>query len=140
MKVLFLDFDGVINSFSSLGYGDTFTPVCCKHLQNLMSKEPELKIVVSSSWRHLGLEEIKKILDKNGINKSKVIDVTGNEKGIRGHQIQCWLDKHPEVTAFAILDDEADMGDLKDKLVKTSSYVGLTSEHVDKVIKLLQSQ
>jgi hypothetical protein len=142
MKVLFLDFDGVLNNHKStvLDDGEIFSKAACKNLRHLMREEPDLLIVVSSSWRHGGLPYVRHVLEKNGINKDKVIGITGIEPGNRGHQIKCFLDKHPEITSFIIFDDENDMEPLIDKLIKTSSYIGLTSEHVEKAIKLLQSQ
>ena len=79
---------------------------------------------------------MRKLLDKNGIKGalSRVIDITGKENGIRGYQIQCWLDRNPGVTNMVILDDESDMGPLVTKLVKTNSYVGLTSTDADKAV------
>lgn len=139
MKVLFLDFDGVINTFrNSNEDGEIFSAVCCKNLNKLLSEVPDLKIVVSSSWRHGGLEYVKKVLKKNNIDNSRVIDITGVEHGNRGNQIKCWLDRHKDVKQFVILDDDADMEPVKDRLIKTSSYIGLTTDQVEKAIKMLK--
>jgi len=138
MKVLFLDIDGVLNNFQSRNFGETFNVSACKNLNSLLKKVPELKIVVSSAWRMHGLAYMKKVLKGNGIDPDRIVDITGNEQGERGHQIQCWLDRNPGVTGMVIIDDESDMGALKDKLVKTSSYIGLTSTHVTEAIKMLE--
>lgn len=138
MKVLFLDFDGVLNNFSSRNFGEIFSPSTCKNLNSLLKKVPDLKIVVSSAWRMHGLKYCKAILKKNGINSEKVIDITGNEPGVRGHQIQCWLDRNPGVTNMVIIDDESDMGELVNKLVKTSSFIGLTSKEVALAVEVLK--
>jgi hypothetical protein len=138
MKVLFLDFDGVLNSYHSpRSNGDIFSPVSCLCLNQVLSLEPELKIVVSSAWRLHGLEYVRRVLDKNGIDPARVIDVTGREVGFRGYQIQCWLDRNPGVENFVILDDESDMGSLMHKLVKTRSFKGLTPEEVPLVVETL---
>lgn len=134
MKVLFLDFDGVIFTFGNYN----FSPSACKNLNLLLSKEPELKIVVSSSWRHLGIDQVKKTLKANGIDSSRVIDITGNEPGPRGNQVQAWIDSHSEVTSFVAMDDEADYPNVMDRLVKTNPYVGLTEADVDKAIEILK--
>lgn len=138
MKVVFLDFDGVLNNFKERNFGEQFSATCCKNFSDLLEKEPELKVVVSSAWRIGGLEYVKTVLQKNKIDSKRVIDITGNEKGQRGHQIQCWLDKHPEVTNIVIIDDESDMGDLLTKLVKTNSFVGLTTKHVEQAVEVLK--
>jgi hypothetical protein len=137
MKVLFLDFDGVINPHSHRADSAMFSKAACKNLNLLLKKVPELKIVVSSSWRIHGLSAVKDILKSNGIDVKRVIDITGDEKGIRGNQIKAWLDRHKKVSNFAILDDDSDMGELAPRLVKTNGFVGLTESEVNKVVELL---
>lgn len=55
----------------------------------------------------------------------------------RGHEIQRWLSEHPEVTSFAILDDDTDMAHLYDRLVLTDCEDGLQAEHVERLVVLL---
>lgn len=140
MKVLFLDVDGVLNNFHQRNFGETMSPPSCDALNSILDRVPDLKIVISSSWRMWGTDYMQKLLEKNGIKDaaSKVVDITGQEQGIRGYQIQCWLDRNPSVTKFVILDDESDMGPLLSKLVKTNGYVGLTSTDADKVVDALK--
>lgn len=138
MKVLFLDFDGVLNNFKDRNFGEKLSEPACENLNSLLKKVPELKVVISSAWRMHGLEYCKKMLKKNGVKVDRVIDVTGQENGIRGHQIQCWLDRNPGVTNMVIIDDESDMGELMNKLVKTSSFIGLTSKEVDLAVDTLK--
>lgn len=138
MKVVFLDFDGVINVFSNLSIDGRFSKVCCQHVNSLLKEFDDLKIVVSSSWRLSGLNEVRKILNLNGIDPERVIDITGDEKGDRGHQIQCWLDRNSGVESFVIIDDESDMGELITKLVKTNSFIGITSSDVKKAASILK--
>ena len=141
MKVVFVDFDGVLNSFAShrLASGETFSAAACGNLNVILEAVPELKIVVSSAWRIWGLEKMREILEKNGIDKSRVIDITGDEKGSRGYQIQCWLDRNPGVTNIVILDDDSDMDHLMNKLVKTNSFIGLTETGAKQAIKVLKA-
>lgn len=136
MKVLFLDIDGVLNNFKDRNFGEQFSGDSCLNLMMILYKIPDLKIVISSSWRIWGLEYMQKILTANGIDGSRVIDITGKEDGIRGHQIQCWLDRNPGITSFVILDDESDMGDLFHRLVKTNSRSGLTFKDAEEVIEM----
>lgn len=138
MKVLFLDIDGVLNNFADRNFGEKFSSAACQNLNELLKLEPELKIVISSAWRIWGVEYMKSILHKNGVDSSRIIDRTGDENGKRGYQIQCWLDRHPEVTNIVILDDESDMEHLMSKLVKTSSFIGLTSKEVKQAVKVLK--
>lgn len=133
MKVVYADFDGVIFTFGEYN----FSKVACRNFSLLLQKEPDLKIVISSSWRHLGIEQCKKTLDANGIDSSRVVRITGDESGERGNQIQADLDRHPEVTNFVILDDDTDFTKLMDKLVHTNPSVGLTEADVQKAIDIL---
>lgn len=142
MKVLFLDFDGVLNLYPNPSRnGDLYKPACI-NLELLMKKVPKLKIVVSSSWRTMGLDAIKDILKSNGIDHRRVIDVTGHEQSTdesdhRGYQVECWLKRHPSVTDYAIVDDQDDFAPLKDSLVQTEKTVGLTQANVEKILRVL---
>lgn len=152
MKVAFLDFDGVLNSEQSAIFwhnkrdqakwesemytswtgslkeylAQEFCPIALSNVEELIRRVPDLKIVVSSTWR-IGetVESLKNILKPAKLVSDAVIDVTPRLKLIpRGNEIQAWLDKHPEVTEFVIIDDDSDMLHLKDKLVKTSPLHG----------------
>jgi len=58
----------------------------------------------------------------------------------RGDEIEAWLNEHPEVKKFVILDDDNDMRNLMDHLIQTDFYKkGLTSELADKAIEILNS-
>jgi hypothetical protein len=136
MKILFLDFDGVIKPL----YKD-FSKEACKLVNDLLIKEPGLRIVVSSSWRVYGLQEVRGILRELGIDPIKVIDVTPGfpEHGLktRDHHIKVWLRNHP-VDNFVILDDEAEMPDFKKKYVNTDSNIGLTEKDAERALSILE--
>jgi hypothetical protein len=142
MRVIFLDFDGVLNSMQSeiywrrklgppdrLLFKEEFCPIACSNLLHLLEEDSGLMLVISSSWRvgHT-IEQLQDILEAQGIPRQRVIGATEDRslKGKeRGNEIQDWLDKHAEVTEFVILDDDADMAHLKDKLVRTTWMHGL---------------
>lgn len=135
MKVCFLDFDGCIWSYRTY----QFSPEACKNLNDLLNKQPDLKIVISSSWRKLGIDQCKRTLDKNGIDSSRVYDITGNEPEGRGKEIQTWLDENPSVTSYVVIDDEtSDMPKLMDRVVKPDRYIGLTKEEVQLALDILK--
>ena len=153
MKVIFLDVDGVLNSHQSATFWHNrrdqskwenemyrdwpgtlkeyiameFCPIALSNVEELIRRVPDLKIVVSSTWR-IGetVESLKKILSPSKLVSDSVIDVTPRlDWGTsRGQEIQRWLDDHLEVTDFVIIDDDSDMDHLADKLVKTSSLHG----------------
>lgn len=141
MKVIFTDFDGMINpqmKFSSTG---DFSKICCQNLNIILKAVPEAVIVVSSSWRTYGLAACKDILKGCGIDPDRVIDITPGQKKERGlereHHIEEWLRLHPETDTFVILDDELEAQDLKSNYVQTNSVIGLTSGDSEKAIKIL---
>lgn len=134
MKVVFLDFDGVIFTFGRYN----FSAVACENVNYLLQLEPDLKIVVSSSWRTFGTDQVKKTLQAHGIDSTKVIDITGDEDGERGTQVKSWLDRHTEVTNFVVLDDESDFSNMMGHLVKTDPHIGLTEADVKKAIDILK--
>lgn len=142
MKVLFLDFDGVLNLWPAPSRSGVFHKESCINLEMLLNKVPDLKIVVSSAWRVYGLDAVRDILKSNGIDPRRIIDITGDEqdsnnRNHRGYQVQCWLDRNPYVKDFAIVDDESDFENVKDKLVKTDRFIGLTQSNVEKILEIL---
>lgn len=131
MKVIFLDIDGVLNvipqGFDK--YGALFHQHFIDNLARLV-KETGAKIVISSSWRYGNMKGMWK--DRN--LPGEVIGITPFEdqlikKGkfknydeiFRGHEIEDWLDNHPEVTNYVILDDGEDflLNQIKNHFVKT---------------------
>jgi hypothetical protein len=142
MKIIFLDIDGILNVFSNYSKDHNFSRSACNNLNDLLSKEPDLKIVISSAWRRHGILFVQNLFRKNSLPYDKIIDITEfdnkSEASIdRGVYIKRWMDKHPEVTKFVIFDDESNMGELMNKLVKINSWIGITSKDVKKAIEIL---
>jgi HAD domain in Swiss Army Knife RNA repair proteins len=143
MKVLFLDIDGCLNLYPNPSRSGRFDKEACFNLEMLLNKVPDLKIVISSSWRTYGLEAVRDILASNGIDPRRVIDTTGHEESEdhrdhRGFQVEKWLGRHPSVKQFVILDDNDDFVPLLDKLVRTNKTVGLTQSNVEKILTVLR--
>src|SRR5690606_20696318 len=119
VKVIFLDIDGVLNSTrSSAALGgmpwpglkkerdwQLFDPVAVGLLRRACEKTGAV-CVLSSSWRALlddfGLQDLAQRLGVKIIGRTRTTQ--GGE--IRGKQIADWLEAHPEVDAYAILDDD----------------------------------
>ena len=143
MKILFLDIDGVANCAKTTqrsgGYIgiDPFMAFLVARIQ----LKTDCEFVLSSSWRHLpdGIVEIEKrvakLFDKTGDEPYDETLPPGIENMQRGREIKAWLDKHPEVTRYAILDDENDMlPEQQENFFKTSWQGGITEEISNKVI------
>lgn len=141
-----------------------FCPISCSNVQYCLDKDPDLYIVVSSTWRSWGVPLLKKILKKNGIDPRRVVGRTGGwEDGgkQRGDQIKGWLERHQmlvdgnpkpgpwagvdaaprePVTHFVAVDDDSDMDAIRDNFVKTSSQTGFTIFCAYDVLKKLQTK
>ncbi len=153
IKVLFLDFDGVLNHrahFASLPPGrkaveveyddNSFDRACVSRLSTIVERTG-CKIVISSTWRLLHSPgKNQRILRRHGFTRERcIVGVTPDLHGRqRGHEIQSWLDEHPDVEAFAIVDDNSDMAHLLPHLVQTSFDTGLQDEHVERVVQMLK--
>lgn len=141
MKVLFLDIDGVLNSvrtaIASEGFPHDFSQMerfdqTAIALVKKLCRIGGVQVVLSSTWRlSFSKEEVSEAL---GI---PVIDKTKSLPGVRGVEIQEWLDRHPEVERYAILDDNSDMLDSqRDNFVQTTGDDGLTLREFRKLCAL----
>lgn len=123
MKVLFLDIDGVVNCATTTQRHRGFIGID-PHMAFKVGKivlDTGCEIVLSSSWRHFdkGREEVDKQV-------YKTIDITPDApNGFRGDEINMWLKEHPEVTQYAILDDDSDFHP-DQPLFKTAWKTGIT--------------
>lgn len=160
MKVIFLDFDGVLNSEGSFLYeqrlrngewnnhelgrvNETLCHVCTSNFQAILDRFPETKIVISSTWRiSHDINWLKIKLASYGIDSSNVIDVTPQLGNPRAEEITEWLSGHPEVVHYLIIDDYDD--DLSKvhgerRYVRTSWNTGLTWDHVEEAFLKLKT-
>ena len=153
MNVIFLDVDGVLN-YTNWYYSDRnpgnlngeedVDPQCIERV-NKLCEETNSEIILSSDWRiddsafsRLERAGLKKILDKTPI------PVFGNYGATyhftRGEEIQMWLEWHPEVTNYVIIDDRTDfMDNQKSHFVHVDSYYGFTDEDYNLALTILKS-
>ena len=129
-KIIFLDFDGVLNTsrwdrYATIDrYGYVFDPDVVANLAEII-RETGAEIVVSSSWKSMGLAMLQDMWKDRKL-PGKIIDVTPNTMGdefllhadfdnmdllsIRGQEIKEWLMLHGrDVSHFTILDDMKDV-------------------------------
>jgi hypothetical protein len=150
MKIIFLDIDGVLNNLDSLRFPRTriktsrhsYTaahPSCVQAL-NQITDSTGARIVISSTWRGIGLEVLFEIFHQWGIAGLTVGYTPLWDRAFeRGDEIANWLSRHLEVESFVILDDGDDMGHLRHRLVQTNFEVGLTREDADRAIAILNA-
>lgn len=157
MRILFLDIDGVLNSRRFFEVDSkrahrkargtakaqdpvaAIDPVAVAYLNTVVARTG-CKIVISSTWRnHHFPEEIAGFLRERGF-VGEVIDATPKiERGIeivpRGEEIAMWLREHPDVVDYAIVDDQDDMGELRYRLVQTTSAEGLGLHEAEQLVR-----
>ena len=153
MNIIFLDVDGVLNSRNKLieiynkthkphsGYSYPFDEKCLQNLQ-LLVKETNSKIVITSTWRkdEVGRKTLLKALNEYELH-NKVIGYTPVLDKKREIEIKQFLINLKEKPNFVILDDDLDMGELIPFLIKTNGQVGLTYENVQEaIIKLSKTK
>lgn len=151
MKVIFLDYDGVVNTlwFNDVNGEPRFDFPNDNRVNNTQAiawlnklcRETGAKIVVSSTWRLY--DNYKECLYNAGLNKD--IEILGRTKNLgtaRGIEIQDWLDEHQElnIEKFVILDDDMDMAHLMDYAVFTDVYIGITYYVYDAAKKKLMGE
>ena len=151
MKIIFLDYDGVVNTlwFQDVnGEPDFNFP---KHDRvnntqaiawlNKLCRETEARIVVTSTWRMD--DNYKECLYNAGLNKNiEILGKTDNLGTRRGIEIQKWLDdnKSLNIESFVILDDDKDMEHLVNHLVSTNTFIGISYIDYEKAKQILMPE
>lgn len=144
LRIIFLDFDGVVNNIGSFSNGkmDPIDPYAIELLNSLV-KETDARIVISSSWR-IGhsLNFIQVMMAKAGFEYPEriigaTIELSEKTNGgfwttkTRGQEIDIWLNQVP-VDSFVIFDDNDDMDPVKDHLIQTTFENGLQKKHIER--------
>ena len=165
MNILFLDVDGCLNSkqhflatkeikvppADTLNDADLFAMKRDTNKNNMwclgyiLDKVPDLKIVISSSWRlHYSLESFKELFKIYGLDGDRIIDKTPKRfSSERVHEIHDWLqdfveDKENPVPSWIALDDHKifELHSVEEaNEVLIDNWVGLTLPDAFKVIK-----
>lgn len=156
-RIIFLDFDGVINSDCWFRKTVNSLRNPCRDLDpkavrrvNRIIEATQAQTVVSSAWRQFySLEELRGILHKVGFH-GEVIAATPSSYDpqhlkrswwesdrIRGDEIQAWLDHYKKPCKFVIFDDAEEMGHLDPYLVRTNFLYGLEEEHIPRALQIL---
>ncbi len=131
-------------------------PDCVERVKKIC-EETGAKIVLSSDWK-MSWPGAKIRLENAGFPKGLIIDKTPDlitrmlsiqdymlddaeevvYNNSRGHEIDGWLEEHPECTNFAIIDDRTDFTeDQMPHFVHTDWNVGITDENADIAVMIL---
>ncbi len=131
--VVFLDIDGVIK----LNWGNVQWTKSCINVLNNLTKELNLKYVITSTWRVTRTkEDMQKIFIQQGII-GEIIDFTPVLCQDRGIEIAAWLKANP-IDNWICLDDKiVDIKDYidPDKIYECDFIKGLTENIGNKILK-----
>ena len=150
LKIIFLDFDGVISTHEKGMNLDTEKVA----LLEVILYATNAKIVVTSSWRvgaRNAEEFVEKLfnfhrskdkVDKCPLFVNSIYDVTDTMGNDRGEEVQRWIDAHEDqIEQYVILDDENEYSDEQlFNFVQTDEYEGLTIREAKLCIKMLSGE
>lgn len=158
--IVFLDFDGVVNTpiwsnyktnkgnnvfccryaWPEDGYVNNYQAICwLNHLYTAV----EFDIVVVSSWREdLGLEGCISCLRKGGLNEE--IDIIGilDPGSKRQTLIKKWIEKNDFIGTYIVFDDEPyyyTPSFLKERVVLTNASIGINEKEIIDAKKKLKN-
>lgn len=156
--LLFLDVDGVLNHEALYATNAARLPVptppvgwldrACVARINALCERTGAQVVISSGWRrYLGVAGALTTLRAGGLTAkvlgaTPVIDVLPHDHpdAARLHrwgEIRAWLDAHPEVTRWVVIDDVELAGVPAGRQVRTDIAVGITDADCDRAAAAL---
>ena len=142
MKILFLDVDGVLNSYSNTNK-DTHSPhgtfgveeKHLVHLRRILDTCPEVQIVLCSTWRKYR-DMVYYLWNKLGVKYKERWAGNTPILNTRADEIKFWVNKQTEeVTHWVVLDDQIFPDEIEGHIVNTDCLIGLTAEIADQVIE-----
>lgn len=166
-KVIFLDFDGVLNTekyqseLRSSGkngwddFGQLFDPEAVENLKMVLDAVPGVLLVINSSWKLEGLNTMKAMWKArelpgsiHSVTPDYVPDLLNidldNYENIallsgKGNEVKQWLEENaPEGCQYVIFDDMPDfLPEQEEHLVCTDPREGITVEDAVAAIKIL---
>lgn len=144
MKVIFLDFNGVLDTSFKI---DEINYDNLQRLKLICSSTDASVVISSSIKRSFIFTQVMSPLLRNLIDRLlsegiNVIGMTPNEE-TREEEIKKYLELHPEIDKFVVIDDDYDM-DFGDSMIKLPSQsmdnqLGLDDYSMNKAIKVLGS-
>lgn len=150
--VVFVDCDGVLNSdefakhcLEEEGYDpfdcDDLDPRAIRNLKRIVD-ETGASIILSSSWRwdDKALKAVRQQLKAYGmeIEDTTIMDIMKTLS--RTDEIKLYLDEHPSITKYVILDDAEIKEPFADHWVRCLFKNGLTKKLAEEAIEILKEK
>lgn len=171
-RYLFLDIDGVLNTIFYSDYlidhnedevdedGALFDPEAINNLASIFNNIPDLKIIISSTWRLKGWEWMNRLWEKQKLpgtiySFTPVLEVvcfvdkisrkdtsSVYPYGTRALEVNEWLrlyaGQNPLCYKYVIIDDFNDFLVMQQEhVIITDPYYGITKENVIKALEIL---
>ena len=149
--VIFLDIDGVLCTqnhwkpevIAEDGYSE-FNAKCIDNLNKLI-EQTQAKVILTSSRRiNKTVVEFQAILQRrcfSGKLAGKINEKTQLDSAARSEEIVEWLEKNGEPGKYVILDDDAQLAQLrqpyKQHWVRTTYHRGLDEEALERALQML---
>ena len=151
--LVFLDIDGVMAPAKSWqrpdiledGFVD-FSSKAVTVLQDILTQNPNSTIILTTSHKsRFSLSQWKIIFERRGLNVNKLESLNDNTNfQSRKVEILNWFDSNDIHEDFIIIDDDKSLNDLptfyKDRLILTSSLVGLNESHRADIQDIVNTQ
>ncbi len=154
MKIIFLDFDGVIRIPVFTGGPEVDAEFCSERMKRVarLAEDTGARIVISSDWRSrydwegmaklIGYHIPTGLIHSDWKTPMLVEGRPGSDIVIaipRGAEILSWLAKYPEVSQFVVLDDMPSkcFPLMKDQLVHCQLLDGFTEERFERAVAIL---
>ncbi len=148
--IVFLDVDGVLIAYPEGEHAPPqFTPRCVDAFRAILAALPRVRVVLSSTWRlprHVNQLHAQWL--EHGFPESLAWDGTPDTRWNpdvshlhrRGLEIKAWLEAHPNVLRWVVLDDERMaiepiLGSYR--CVFTNPARGLTVEDAERAVEIL---
>jgi hypothetical protein len=146
---IFLDIDGVlipakswqIPELESDGF-PLFSSKSVNVLKNLISESTTI-ILTTSHKSRFSIQEWKDIFSKRGLKVNKLETLVENVNHLnRKNELLNWFNSNDLKDDFLIIDDDKSLNDLptflKEKLVLTSPYIGLSEKDMNDIKTILE--
>ena len=153
MMLVFLDIDGVMAPAKSWqrpdiledGFVD-FSSKAVSVLQDILAQNANTTIILTTSHKsRFSLSQWKAIFERRGLRVNEVKSLNDNtDFQSRNVEILNWFDSNDVQEDFIIIDDDKSLNDLptfyKDRLILTSSLVGLNESHWADIQDIVNTQ
>lgn len=150
--LILLDIDGVMvpaNSWKRPEFLDdgfpSFSSKATNALQKIISETNADILLTTSHKTSYSLKEWKNIFKKRNISLHRISRLSENVNySSRKQEIIDWFATKKDNKVFIIIDDDKSLNDLpsflKNRLIQTSSSIGLTNELADEAIRRIEKE